>query len=165
LILQSFSKATTMTAVTLQQIEARQSELLALIAQFKAQPAAQSTRVQIRAADIELAHGEHYAGLVLAADGTPSHHLVLLPGDHDDANWDDATTWAREQDGFLPTRQEQALLYANCKAQFQAIWYWSGELHADNSSFAWGQNFDDGYQYGNRKDYTCRARAVRRFAA
>jgi hypothetical protein len=164
LILQSFSKATTMTAVTLQQIEARQSELLDLIARFKAQPAPQGARVQIPAADIELAHGERYAGLVLGEDGTPQHHLVLLTDDGDDMTWADAVAWATQAGGALPTRQEQALLFANCKAQFQPTWYWSGEPH-ENGSYAWGQDFDNGAQSTNHKDDTCQARAVRRLVA
>jgi hypothetical protein len=164
LILQSFSKATTMTTVTLQQIEARQSELLDLIARFKAQPAPQGARVQIPAADIQLAHGERYAGLVLSEDGTPQHHLVLLPQDGDDMTWADATAWATQAGGALPTRQEQALLFANCKAQFQPTWYWSGEPH-ENGSSAWDQYFSFGTQSNGHKDGTCRARAVRRLAA
>jgi hypothetical protein len=118
--------------------------------------------LSIPAASITLADGEHYAGLILADDGTPSHHLVLLPGDNDDAKWQAAVDWAKSIGGELPSRREQSLLYANCKPQFQQDWYWSSELHASDAQYAWCQDFHDGYQYGTRVNFTCRARAVRR---
>jgi hypothetical protein len=43
-------------------------------------------------------------------------------------------------------------------------WYWSSTQHASGPSCAWGQGFGDGDQYGDRKTYEGRARAVRRFA-
>jgi hypothetical protein len=42
----------------------------------------------------KLADDELYAGLILNDDGTPSHHLVLLPGDNDEATWDASKAWA-----------------------------------------------------------------------
>ena len=45
-------------------------------------------------ATINLAPGEHYAGLVIGKDGKPSYHLVLLPGQADDITWDKAMEWA-----------------------------------------------------------------------
>lgn len=149
--------------ITIEQLEAKHSELSELIAKFRAQPAPR--RVLGFSAEISLAEGEHYAGLVLKPDGTPAHHLVLLPGEGEDLEWEEAKAWAIEAGGELPTRQEQALLYANCKAQFQSAWYWSSEAHETNSSYAWYQNFGNGDQFINRKVLTCRARAVRRFAA
>jgi hypothetical protein len=116
------------------------------------------------ALDIVLEHGEHYAGLVLdAATGAPSHHLILLPGQAEDVTWQQAKDWAIEQRGELPTRQEQALLYANLKREFKPNWYWSAEQ--SSASYAWLQHFYDGNQYDNTKSYEGRARAVRRFAA
>lgn len=109
----------------------------------------------------ELNDGERYAGLVLNAEGVPTHHLILLPGD-EAATFKKAQAFAEQAGGELPTRQEQALLYANCKDQFKADWYWSSEQHATNSGYAWMQHFSDGLQYCNRKDGTHRARAVRR---
>jgi hypothetical protein len=47
----------------------------------------------------------------------------------------------RRQGGELPTRQEQSLLYANLKAEFQPDWYWSSEQTHSDSSFAWLQYF------------------------
>ena len=118
--------------------------------------------ITLPAAQIELADGEHYAGLILNADGTPSHHLVLLPGDHDDAKWQAAVEWAQSINGELPTRAEQSLLYANCKPQFQGDWYWSGEPYASVARYAWCQGFGNGGQGTSYVNDHCRARAVRR---
>ena len=116
----------------------------------------------ISAETITLADGEHYAGLILNDDGTPSHHLVLLPGDHDDTTWQAAVDWAKEQGGELPTRREQSLLFVNGKQHFEPDWYWSGEQHASEPSYAWCQNFDNGLQYDDHIGSQCRARSVRR---
>ena len=59
--------------------------------------------------------GEVYAGIILGKNGDPDHHLVLLPGALHDVNWTDATRWAESIGGELPTRREQALLFANTK--------------------------------------------------
>lgn len=112
-------------------------------------------------ADVTLASGEIYAGLILDAEGQPRHHLILLPGAAEDLEWEEAKAWAIEAGGELPTRQEQALLYANCKAHFQRAWYWSSEAHDSYGSYAWCQSFLSGSQLSYRKDYTFRARAVR----
>ena len=110
-----------------------------------------------------LADGERYAGLILDTEGKPTHHLILLLGDTE-ANWDNAKKFAAEIGGELPTRQEQALLYANCKAGFKPDWYWSSEQHASDSDCAWVQDFYYGGQGYDRKGGACRARAVRRLA-
>lgn len=150
--------------ITLEQLEAKHSELADLIAKFKAQPQELPAIIAF-SAEISLAAGEHYAGLVLKPDGTPNHHLVLLPREGEDLEWEEAKAWAIEAGGELPTRQELALLYANCKAQFHLSWYWSSEAHDTDSSYAWSQDFYYGGQYYYRKLSPCRARAVRRFAA
>lgn len=148
--------------ITIEQLEAKHSELADLIAKFRAQPAPR--RVLELTAEISLNEGEHYAGLVLKADGTPGHHLILLPGEAEDMQWAAAVEWAEKAGGTLPTRQEQALLYANLKDQFKQEWYWSGEQH-ENGSYAWCQYFVFGYQGSGLKNYELRARAVRRLAA
>jgi hypothetical protein len=104
--------------------------------------------------------GEIYAGLILGKNGEPDHHLVLLSGETS-ASWPKAKAWATEQGGELPTRREQSLLLANCKEEFKADWYWSGEAHSD-SRYAWFQNFHLGSQDNYYHDYELRARAVRR---
>lgn len=106
----------------------------------------------------ELKEGEKYAGLILV-DGKPSHHVVLLDGDVEKA-WEDALAWAAEQGGDLPSREEQALLYANLKAEFKPEWYWSNTQSSRYN--AYGQLFDAGLQDDYVKGLTLRARAVRR---
>ncbi len=108
------------------------------------------------------ANGEHWAGILLNEDGTPSHHVILLPGEAERIGWNKAVEWAKEAGGELPTRREQSLLYANCKSQFKGEWYWSGEQHAAYSIIAWYQDFDYGSQYSSYKSFEARARAVRR---
>jgi hypothetical protein len=119
----------------------------------------------IAAAAIETKDGEHYAGLILNADGTPSHHLVLLPEADKRMPWQAAVEYAKDQGGTLPTRREQSLLFANLKDQLQPNWYWSGEQHEEDGSFAWTQDFSYGDQFSTLKSYEGRARAVRRFPA
>jgi hypothetical protein len=148
-----------MSAITLESIKIEQTKLSALIAAFEKQPPRYFGIAETR---IELEPGEEYAGIILGKDGTASHHLVLLPGEADSINWNNATAWAAQSGGELPTRREQALLYANLKEQFQEAWYWSGEQHASNSVCAWRQHFGDGYQHDFFKSFEGRARAVRR---
>jgi hypothetical protein len=106
--------------------------------------------------------GELWAGVLLNEDGTPSHHVILLPGEAERIGWSKAIEWAKEIGGELPTRREQSLLFANLKLQFKGKWYWSGEQHAADSGDAWIQYFDDGYQNYDLKSFEARARAVRR---
>ena len=109
-----------------------------------------------------LADGELWAGVLLNEDGSPSHHVILLPGDAARIGWNKAVEWAKEIGGELPTRREQSLLFANLKSQFKGEWYWSGEQHAATSDDAWGQYFDGGGQDDDFKSFEARARAVRR---
>ena len=72
--------------------------------------------------------------------------------------------WSRHfgWDGGRSTLREQALLYANLKSQFEPQWYWSGQAHETNSSWAWCQRFSRGTQSSYHEDRELRARAVRR---
>ncbi len=109
-----------------------------------------------------LAAGELWAGVLLNEDGTPSHHVILLPGEAERIGWTKAVQWAKEVGGELPTRREQSLLFANLKSQFKGEWYWSCEQHASYSDYAWYQVFNYGGQVNVIKSYEGRARAVRR---
>lgn len=109
-----------------------------------------------------LKQGEQYAGIILGKNGQPDHHLILLPGQASDVTFQQAQEFATKAGGELPTRREQALLYANLKEEFEERWYWSGELHASGSGYAWYQFFSYGGQYNIDTLYKCRARAVRR---
>jgi len=107
-----------------------------------------------------LKEGEQYAGLLLGKNGEPDQHIILLPGEVQSVNWDDARKFAANAGGELPTRREQALLFANLPEEFTPNWYWSGEQRGSVS--AWVQFFTLGYQDWNRSVSKCRARAVRR---
>ena len=104
--------------------------------------------------------GGIYAGISRGVDGAPDQHLVLMPGEAVDVDWEAAGAFAASVDGELPTRAEQALLYANLKDQFEPRWYWSGTQAGP--SLAWGQDFFNGFQYDYLRSYEGRARAVRR---
>lgn len=109
-----------------------------------------------------LTTGEHYAGVVIGANGVPTHHLILMAGWSKEATWIDAMAWAGQLGGALPSRQEQALLFANLKGMFETRTYWSSEQHAAGSNFAWFQYFNDGYQGNSPKQSRLAACAVRR---
>jgi hypothetical protein len=109
----------------------------------------------------ELKEGEIYAGAIINPDGT-GHHIILLDGDNDDANWESAMAWAASIGGDLPDRIELAMLYKHLPDCFQKEWYWSNTQHSGTSNYAWCQSFDNGYQDFTSKYFKLRARAVRR---
>lgn len=151
-----------MKTVTLEAIEKEHQKVAELIAQFKAQITSQFVFPET---EIQLAHGEHYAGVILGKDGESSYHLILLPEDKDGGKWQAAMDWAKSIGGELPTRREQSLLFANLKEEFQEQWYWSSVQHASDDDYAWCQHFSNGGQYYDGKvNGLCRARAVRRLA-
>jgi hypothetical protein len=145
--------------LSIEQLEAEQVKLARMIAELKASA---PTLFQIPEARIELKPGQRYAGLILKDDGSPSHHLILLPGEVEEVNWTDAKEWAAEAGGELPTRREQSLLFANLKGEFKEAWYWSGEQHQSSPSYAWNQSFSYGSQNNNHQFSEFRARAVSR---
>ncbi len=111
---------------------------------------------------IKLNPGEQYAGTIFM-QSDPYYDLILLPGDKDDGNWQDAMAWAKEQGGELPTRSEQSMLFANLKDEFKAGWYWSNETPASHEGSAWCQGFSSGSQsWTSKRASSIRARAVRR---
>lgn len=121
------------------------------------------TTIQLPAVAIELRPGERYAGPVLDAEGRIQHHLVLLPDwPGKRLAWQDAKAWAESLGAELPTRQEQALLFANCKPHLKRTWHWSCKEHAEDASFAWNCTFDLGYQDYDPKSCEGSAVAVRR---
>jgi len=151
-----------MSQVTLEAVQAKQTELAAMIQQLQKQVVS-TTLIEIEDCTIELDPSERYAGAVLDDEGQHKHHLVMMAQRHTDKlNWQAAMDWATSIGGALPTRQEQALLYANCKPHLQPVWHWSCETHADEASYAWHCDFDYGYQSGVHKSYEGSAVAVRR---
>jgi hypothetical protein len=152
-----------MSTITLDTIEAKQTELSKLIAQFKEQ----ATRPVVHTfaqVEIPLRPGERYAGAVISEFGNVLHHVVLMAErTTGKLNWQAAKDWAASVGGELPTRQEQALLYANCKPHLQPVWHWSCEENEDDASYAWYCGFGHGRQGNNRKSYEGSVVAVRRF--
>jgi len=152
-----------MTTITLEAIEAKQTELSKLIAQFKAD-ANKPVLWRYAEAEIELFPGERYAGQVLNESGHVDHHLVLMAQrPQGKLTWQAAMDWAASIGGSLPTRQEQALLYTNCKPHLKPEWHWSSETHEDDASCAWYCYFSYGHQSDTHKSYEGSAVAVRRF--
>src|SRR5574343_1517370 len=153
-----------MTTITLESIKAEHAKVAEMINAFEKQQ--ESSAMFLPEVTINLAPGEHYAGLVLGKDGEPSYHLVLLPGQATDITWEKAMAWASKQGGehvaSLPTRREQSLLFANLKEEFEKRSYWSCEAHESDSSWAWCQGFGYGLQGNFNRTYELRARAVRR---
>ena len=109
----------------------------------------------------ELDEGETYVGSIGDAAGN-LHHVILLPGDNDDATFEAALEWAKSIGGDLPNRIEQAMFLARHRDRFQNDLYWSNEIHHRDSGWAWFQYFYDGYQFYHDRTSELRARAVRR---
>ena len=107
-----------------------------------------------------LNEGERWAGIVTTEKGL--HHIILLPGDQDEATWKKQLAWAKKAGGDLPDRVELATLRRTLPDEFKSDAYWSNEQHAANSDYAWYQDFGDGFQYYGLIDSKLRARSVRR---
>ena len=145
--------------MNIETIKAKQAELEKLIEQFQAQ----ATVIEIKERTIKLHPGEHYAGAVLDADGNHLHDLVLMPQRHGKhLTWKAALDWAEEVGGALPTRQEQSLIFANCKPHLEGVYHWSCEEYEGNASYAWSCYFDNGNQILDHKGNEVSAVAVRR---
>ena len=148
------------TVVTLEQIKSEHAKVAKMIAAFGAQSKVKTLRFP--EIEIELRPGEHYAGIITGKDGELSYHVILIDGDLKDVAWANAKELAANAGGELPTRREQALLYANLKEQFQGAAYWSCEEYASDSGYAWYQDFSLGDQSFAYEGDELRARFVRR---
>ena len=154
---------------TLQEVQAAEVEMQAALdrfmeiaRQYQMSAEQRSVWVQIPRTELILRSGEEYIGSIIDADGS-AHAIILLPGDQNDINWAAAKTWAASIGGSLPTRIEQAMLYAAHRDKFERRAYWSCEQTAEVADYAWSQNFGFGGQYYYLlADYGLRARAVRR---
>lgn len=108
-----------------------------------------------------LAEGETYGGFIGGIDGN-GHHIILLPGDNDEADWKTQMAWAESIGGDLPSKAEQALLLLNVPDQFMHDVYWSNQTCAYDGVYVWNQSFLSGNQYDGHKNVKIRARAIRR---
>ncbi|MFU2053302.1 DUF1566 domain-containing protein [Bordetella hinzii] len=112
-----------------------------------------------------LAQGEVYLGALGDQDGNLTH-IILLPGDYDEANHTTQVGIGVAAGGVLPNKAELALAWTNARDEFRHEWYWSGQTYERNSAFAWCQIFGDGTQNTqNKETRTARARFVRRVPA
>ena len=141
--------------ITLDDIKTTQNKLAAMIAKFEQQPV-----FPITLQPPQLNDGERYVGAIVSACGKIKKHIILLPGDAPDADWDTQMKWAASIGGELPDRVEGALLFATLKDEFKPDAYWTRERPAD-AGWAWYQNFNHGSQSNYGVDYKLRARAVR----
>ena len=124
-----------MSAIPIETIEAKQSELGALIQKFKEQ--SQARTIQIEGRTIELRPGERYAGAKLDDDGQHLHDVIVLAARPDDTyTFDEAQDWAKSVGGDAPSPEECALIKANCPDVITR-WIWTNKLYAGNASFAW----------------------------
>ena len=69
-------------------------------------------------------------------------------------------------DWYLPSRLEALAMFVRLQelstGDFARDWYWTSTQVAGLAGYAWFQLFYHGYQYYHGKDWSCRARAVRR---
>lgn len=119
--------------------------------------------IKISSRTIKLGLGERYAGAVHDADGLFAYDLVLmLARPSERLSWQDALNWAEKVGGALPTRREQAFLFANCKEHLEDGVHWSCERHATDASYAWYCYFSSFYQNTYPQNFEGTAVAVRR---
>lgn len=109
------------------------------------------------------------AGIMRGDEGKPDYYLIHCAKlEQSSIQHDPAMKWAAglcidgHNDFALPTRREQRLLFANMSEDFKPEWYWSCEKLASAPSYAWVQNFLNGFQLSKLVDFFYRARAVRR---
>lgn len=110
-----------------------------------------------------LNEGEKLIGSYAGPDGKTTV-VILLPGKASSLTWPKAMQWAKDQGGDLPNRIEALLLFQHHRDEFQRVVYWTNEKHAEVSSYAWYQSFDNGNQNYWLQDNKFMARAVRRVA-
>jgi len=147
--------------ITLEAVKAEQTKIVQMIATIE-EAMTKNAFFEYQGKRIPLAIGERYVGTIISADGSRNHHIILLPGAVNEKTWKDAKAWAESIGGELPDRTEGALLFATLKDEFEEQWYWTREVHASDSGYAWCQFFHHGTQYIYDIYNKLRARAVRR---
>ncbi|MFZ6726187.1 DUF1566 domain-containing protein [Undibacterium sp. MH2W] len=149
--------------ITMEAIKEQHNKVAEMIAAFEA-TATLSTAFPITVNFPQMNAGEQYVGSIISANGTKREHIILLPGELKEGNWQAAINWAASIGGELPDRVESALLFATMKDQFKPEWHWTREQLAHVDSYAWVQDFNDGGQYYDDRSGRYRARAVRRLS-
>ena len=64
----------------------------------------------------------------ITIEAAAAYVLEILPGEFE-GTWKQAMAWAKKQGGELPTRKEQALLFANASGKFE-----SGKIELENAA-------------------------------
>lgn len=121
-------------------------------------------RADLPAIGQRLFDGE-FAGIARGEEGGPDVALFDLGLSPKSMTWAAAKDWATSLGATLASRAEGRVLAGNIDLPAKRTDYaefWLGEQYAGGEAFAWYQNFGGGNQYGDRKDFPLRARAVRR---
>ena len=107
------------------------------------------------------AYGEDEPGAKSDIDGW-ANTLALLESRHSHPAAELASGYVKDghSDFFLPAQRQISLCRATISDKFEKAWYWTSTQSSAND--AWGQYFDDGYQYYAGKGSQYRVRLVRR---
>ena len=150
-----------MPTVTLEEIKKEHGKVAEMIAAFEANAKADAA-YPITITFPDLKKGERHVGVIISADGTKRHHIILLPDELENATWKDGIEHAKTIGAEVPDRCEGALLFATMKDEFKPECYWLREPHASGSGFAWYQYFANGYQDCSDEGSQLRVRFLRR---
>lgn len=85
----------------------------------------------------------NFAGITTLAGGTHVA-VVLLPEKGSEMTWQQATEWATQLGGLLPTRPIAAMLFANAKSLLRPGWHWTSDEY--DASYAWNCLFSTALQ-------------------
>ena len=144
--------------ITLEKLEAKQTELSALIEKFKAQKSTLSL-FPISIPFPELNEGEEFAGAIVRPNGS-TDIVILLPGEMPGkANFKDCAKWAKSVGGVVPDKLASALLFETMNDKLQKDYYWTSSLRSEGDAFV--QHFSYGHQIWDYILDEARCRAVR----
>lgn len=99
------------------------------------------------------------APVICTLDG---YNWLLGPEAPERLNWDEAKKWGQSVGGELPPREILLICYLKTEIRitFKPQWYWSSTEFS--ATYAWVENFSDGYQYSSSyKNLSGHVRAVR----
>ena len=149
-----------MPPVTIEAVQAKQSELDQMIQQLVAQSSVREIKIEGRT--IKLQPGERYAGARLDAQGQHMHDTIVLTArPASKLNWQGALDFGVQSGGQLASPEEYALIKANCPDLLTDPWCWTNREYEDDASAAWSF-FSIGNTLSHRKSAAGGALAVRR---
>lgn len=129
-----------MSAITLEAIEAKQTELAELIDQWKrsTKREASALTLHIPAADLVLFPDEIYCGEIRGDDGKLQYYLVGVSVRDDTGDWDELMAWAKSLNADLPSPSDAWLLRANAKHWLPDNWIWLNKPEGPSSAWCCG---------------------------